>query len=107
MRNPPVLEVFDLVVLAAVLTLREDASGASVQEKVAEISGQIVPSATLTLALARLEGRKLVTSFLTEPTRERWSQRSRFYRLTPLGADILRNNVGVARRLCAIVNEAA
>ena len=77
---------FEQLVLAAILSLRENAYGVTIQSKVAELADpKKISLGAIYVTLDRLEDKGFVTSWLTDPTSERGGRAKRCYRLEALG----------------------
>jgi PadR family transcriptional regulator, regulatory protein PadR len=76
---------FEHVVLLAVLRLGDEAYGLTIRWALAEHAGRTVSAGAVYTALARMEHRGLVTSWLGEPTAERGGRAKRYYRVTAAG----------------------
>jgi DNA-binding PadR family transcriptional regulator len=83
------LGAFEQLLLFSVLRLREDAYGVTIRETLEERTGRAVSSGAIYTALARLEERGLVTSWLGEATPGRAGRPPRYYRVEPEGARAL------------------
>lgn len=83
------LGAFEQFVLFAVLRLGEDAYGVTIRETLEEKTGRSFSSGAIYTALARLEERGLVTSWVGEPTPGRAGRPPRHYRVEPCGARAL------------------
>ncbi len=78
------------LVLLAVWNLQAEASCLPIQRRLKEATGKMWSLGSIFDPLDRLERKKLLESFLTEPTRERGGRSKRIYSLTPLGKRALR-----------------
>ena len=95
---------FEQIVLAAVASLRDNAYGVSIHTAVGELSApKSVSLGAVYATLDRLEDKKLLRSWLSEPTRERGGRSKRHYELNPEGERALRESVRTARRVCDTV----
>ena len=95
---------FEQIVLAAVASLRDNAYGVSIHAVVGELSApKSVSLGAVYATLDRLEDKKLMRSWLSEPTRERGGRSKRHYELNPEGERALRESVRTARRICDTV----
>jgi DNA-binding PadR family transcriptional regulator len=95
---------FEQVVLTAILALAENAYGVTIH---AEIGRLIAPKAVslgaVYATLDRLEDKKLIESWLSDPTPERGGRSKRHYRLQSAGERSLRESVVTSRRVCDTV----
>jgi DNA-binding PadR family transcriptional regulator len=95
---------FEQIVLAAVASQRDNAYGVSIHAAAGELSApKAVSLGAVYATLDRLEDKKLIRSWLSEPTRERGGRSKRHYALTPAGEVALRESVRTARRICDTV----
>jgi len=91
---------FEQLVLTAILTLRNDAYGVTVQAKVAELARpKEVSLGAIYVTLDRLEDKGLVASRLSDPTPERGGRSKRVYQLEALGERALEESAATARRI--------
>jgi PadR family transcriptional regulator PadR len=79
------LREFEELVLLSVRMNGEDASGVTIQRVLDSEAGRAVSLGAIYTALGRLERKRLVKSWLGEPTPVRGGRRKRHYRLTPSG----------------------
>ena len=95
---------FEQIVLAAVASLRDNAYGVSIHGAVGDLSApKPVSLGAVYATLDRLEDKKLIRSWLSEPTRERGGRSKRHYQLNPEGERALQESVRTARRICDAV----
>jgi len=95
---------FEQLVLTAILTLREDAYGVTIHEKVEELAEpKPVSLGAVYVTLDRLEDKGLVTSWLSDPTPERGGRAKRCYRLEALGEKALEESAATAKRIWDVV----
>src|SRR5579863_3396847 len=106
MMNTSLLGHFEQLVLAAILSLGEDAYGVSIHAKVEELASpkRITLGAVYT-TLDRLEDKKLIVSWLSDPTPERGGRAKRCYKLQNAGERALRESALTARRICATLEQ--
>ena len=90
---------FEQLLLLAVVHLDEDAYGTRIRETIERRTGRTVSPGAIYTALDRLERRKLVTSWLGDPTPERGGKRKRYYRLQPAGVALLRRSQDALGRM--------
>lgn len=76
---------FEHFLLLALLRLGDDAYGMTIRRELAEHTGREVAVGAIYTALARLERRGLVQSWLGEPTEERGGKAKRHYRVLAAG----------------------
>jgi len=98
---------FEQLVLTAIMTLREDAYGVTIQAKVAELARpREVSLGAVYVTLDRMEEKGLVASWLTDPTPERGGRAKRCYRLEAVGERALQDSVVTAKRIWDELSEA-
>jgi PadR family transcriptional regulator, regulatory protein PadR len=91
---------FEQLVLTAVLSLKEDAYGVTIHEKVGELARpKSISLGAVYVTLDRLEDKGLVSSWLSEPTAERGGRAKRCYRLEALGERALQESAATAKRI--------
>lgn len=81
---------FEQLVLFALVSLEDDAYGASVRREIEARTGRSVSAGAVYTVLERLESHGLVTSWVGEPTAERGGRRRKHYHLEREGARLLR-----------------
>lgn len=79
------LGTIELMVLLAVLRLREEAYGVPIAREISSHTGRDVLLGSIYAALARLEQKGLVVSRLGEPAAERGGRAKRYFRVTAVG----------------------
>jgi len=80
---------FEHFLLLAVLRLGDDAYGMTIRRELADHTGRDIAVGAIYTALARLERRGLVQSWLGEPTPERGGKAKRYYRVLTAGKKAL------------------
>lgn len=80
------------LLLFAVLRLGDDAYGTRIRSAIEARTGRTVSPGAIYTALDRLERRGLVISRLGDPTPQRGGKRKRYYKVEPLGAELLRRS---------------
>jgi DNA-binding PadR family transcriptional regulator len=80
---------FEQLLLMALVHLGDDAYGGRIRDVIETRTGRLVSPGAVYTALDRLERRRLVSSWLGEPTPQRGGKRKRHYRLEPAGAALL------------------
>ena len=81
---------FELMVLLAVLRVRDDAYGVPIAREIEQHTGRSVTLAAVYLALDRMAGHGLVSCRLGEPTPERGGRAKKFFDVTPSGLESIR-----------------
>jgi PadR family transcriptional regulator PadR len=90
---------FEQIVLTAVLALDDNAYGVTIHAKVEEMSRKKIARGAVYATLDRMEDKKLIASWLSEPTPERGGRSRRHYRLEKSGQQALRESAKAARTL--------
>ena len=81
------------LVLAAILSLRENAYGVTIHAKVEELARpKPVSLGAVYVTLDRLEDKGFVSSRLSDPTPERGGRAKRYYALRPRAVDALKDS---------------
>jgi PadR family transcriptional regulator PadR len=88
--NGRFLTDFELMVLLAVLRVRDDAYGVSIAREIALTGGREVTHAAVYLALERLGRQGLVDSRLGDPTPERGGRAKKLFVVTAAGLRAVR-----------------
>jgi len=97
---------FEQLVLTAILALDNNAYGVTIHRKVAELSRpKSVSLGAVYVTLDRLEDKGFISSWLSEPTRERGGRSKRHYQLQALGERALQESMAAARRMFAAIEE--
>jgi PadR family transcriptional regulator, regulatory protein PadR len=95
---------FEQAVLAAILSLRDDAYGVTIHARVEELSRpRKIARGAVYATLDRLEDKGLVSSWLSDPTPERGGRSRRHYRVEKSGEKALRESVRAAEKLHEII----
>lgn len=81
---------FELMVMLAVLRVRDEAYGVPVAREIEATAGRSVTHAAVYLALDRLCQQGLVTSRLGNPTPERGGRAKKLFSITPTGLRAIR-----------------
>ena len=87
---PQGLGEFEQMVLLAILHVEGEAYGVPVVEEIERRTGRSVSRAAVYVTLRRLEKRKLVTSWMSEPTGERGGKARRLVAVEAEGLELLR-----------------
>lgn len=90
---------FEILLLMALLRLKEEAYGAEVHREIEDRTGRSVAVGAAYTGLARLEQAGLISSTVGEPTPERGGRRKRYYRVEATGLKALRSAIGELRRM--------
>ena len=89
--NRQFLTDFELMIMLAILRVREDAYGVPIAREIERTAGRTVTLGAVYLALDRLEKNGLVTSELGDATPERGGRAKKFFRVTTTGLRAVRN----------------
>jgi PadR family transcriptional regulator PadR len=84
-----VLAELELLVLLAVLRLGNGTYGAEIRREIADRTTRDVPVSSIYVTLQRLEKKRLVVSYVGQPTRERGGRRRTHYLLDSEGQKAL------------------
>jgi DNA-binding PadR family transcriptional regulator len=84
---------FEIIVIAAILHVGDQAYGTIIKEEIANRGGRQVSVGALYSTLSRLETKKLLTSVEGEPTKERGGRAKRYFRVTESGYEALSKSV--------------
>ena len=82
---------FELMIMLAILRVRDDAYGVPIAREIEQTAGRAVTLGAVYLALDRLQENGLVVSQLGEATAERGGRAKKFFRVTPKGLRAIRN----------------
>ncbi len=96
---PQGLGEFEQMVLLAILHVRGDAYGVPIVEEIERRTGRTVSRAAVYVTLRRLERKKLLTSWMSEPTGERGGKARRCVRVEPEGVELLRESRRAMERM--------
>ena len=89
---PKTLGEFEQLILYALLSLGDDAYGASIRREIVARAGREVSAGAVYTVLERLEAAGLISSRVGEPRSERGGRRRKHYALKPSGALLLRES---------------
>jgi DNA-binding PadR family transcriptional regulator len=104
MKEQATIGGFEQLVLTAILDLGENAYGVTIHDAVSALAApKRVSLGAVYATLERLEDKRLITSWLSDPTPERGGRSKRHYRLEPAGEGALRESVATAKRVCDAV----
>jgi PadR family transcriptional regulator PadR len=85
---------FELMVMLAVLRVRDNAYGVTIAREIEQTVGRRVTHAAVYLTLDRLRDHGLVTSRLGESTPERGGRAKKLFSVTPSGLRAIRRTQG-------------
>src|SRR5258708_24741874 len=80
------------VVLLAILRLGDQAYAVSVRDEILQCTGRDVSRGSIYITLDRLETKGYLKSRLADPTPERGGRAKRFYTLSPMAIEALKEN---------------
>jgi len=104
MSNLPSIGQFEQLVMTAILSLGENAYGVTIHAQVEKLAQpKSVSLGAVYATLDRLEDKRLIVSWLSDPTPARGGRSKRHYRLEELGERALRESALTARRICDAV----
>jgi len=95
----------DELLLLAILSLKDDAYGATLMKHLTEVTGREWSIGAIYDPLYRLEKNGYIRSDLTMPTPERGGRSKRVYRVTPHGIEALKEHQKVRDELSGGVSE--
>jgi DNA-binding PadR family transcriptional regulator len=106
MAAPTAIGQFEQIVLAAILSLDEGAYGVTIHAKVETLSSaKRVTRGAVYATLDRMEDKRLISSWLSYPIKERGGRSRRYYRLEKSGERALRESAQTARRIYETIAE--
>ncbi|MEA3038594.1 MAG: PadR family transcriptional regulator, regulatory protein PadR [Sphingomonadales bacterium] len=106
MADPTSLGSFEQIVLAAILSLGNEAYGVTIHARVEELSRpKKVVLGAVYATLDRLADKGLVRSWMSGPRPERGGRARRYFALEPAGERALRDAAETARRMCTVVEQ--
>ena len=82
---PDYIGEFEQLVLMTILRLGEQAYGATVRDEIADRVGRDVSLSAVYTTLERLEDKKLLRSWMGDPTPQRGGRRKRYFAMTAAG----------------------
>jgi DNA-binding PadR family transcriptional regulator len=104
MTSPTTIGQFEQIVLAAILSLDEGAYGVTIHAEVEKLSRpKKVTRGAVYATLDRMEDKRLVSSWLSDPIKERGGRSRRYYRLEKSGERALRESAQTARRIYEVI----
>jgi PadR family transcriptional regulator, regulatory protein PadR len=90
---------FEQMVLLAIAHLRDEAYAIPIVEEIERRTGRSVARAAVYITLRRLEEKKFVSTWMSEPIPERGGKPRRFVKLEPAGVKALREARSAADRM--------
>ena len=96
---------FEQIVLAAVMTLRDNAYGVTIHAKVSELADKDINMGAVYVSLERLQDKGFVSSTYSDPTPERGGKAKRFFSVERPGALALKDSVDTSRRVAEVFSK--
>lgn len=90
---------FEVLILLALVRLRDEAYGAAVHREIEERTGRSIAIGAVYTGLARLKNAGYVSAEVGDPTPERGGRRKKFYRLEASGAAALARSLTAHRSM--------
>ena len=90
---------FEQLVLLAILHLPGDVYGVPIVDEIERRTGRTVARAAVYITLRRLEQKRFVASWMSEPVQERGGKSRRLVRVTPAGERMLRESREVLNQM--------
>lgn len=90
---------FEIMLLAALMRLGDQAYGVSVRQEIERRGGRSVSIGAVYTTLSRLERKGYVKSSLGAPSAVRGGRAKRFFRVTTAGADALKKAMATLNRM--------
>jgi DNA-binding PadR family transcriptional regulator len=90
---------FELLVLAALVQLGDEAYGVSVRQEIEDRTGRSTSVGAVYTTLSRLGERGFVESRLGQPTPQRGGRAKRYFTVTPAGRAALRSTLAAVERI--------
>jgi DNA-binding PadR family transcriptional regulator len=104
MSLPPAPGEAEHLVLLAILRLEDRAYGVSIRDEIKKCTSRDISPGALYTTLDRLEKKHWLKSTTGDPTPERGGRAKRYYTLTKLGMNVVREGQRVLRSLSAGLN---
>ena len=101
MARGELLGPLELIVLLALVRLKDNAYGMTVRREIEERTGRDISIGAVYATLERLEGKGYLRSFTGEPTAERGGRAKRLFRIEAEGERALNASQEVIRKMTA------
>ena len=101
----PIIGEFELLVLLSLFFLGNGAYGASIRRDLHERAGRDASAGTLHMTLARLEAKKMIVSYIGDPTAARGGRRRKHFVLADEGERALGRAYRTFKRMTAGLDE--
>ena len=98
---PKTLGEFEVLILFAIIHLKQEAYGASIHREIEIRTGRSIAIGAVYTGLARLQKSGYVEATVGDPTPQRGGRRKKFYNLKPTGARALGQSVHAYRQITA------
>ena len=95
---------FELLVLLAVVRLRDDAYGVTIRQEIAGRTGRLVTIGSVYASLERMEQKVYLSSRVSESEPRRGGRWKKYFTLTPDGAAAIRRSREFVRRMTDDLN---
>ena len=92
---------FELIVLATILRLKQEAYGTAIRNDVEERTQRTVSVGALYTTLERLEKKQYLSSRMGEPSGQRGGRAKRFYQVEAQGLEQLKKSWAALHQACA------
>ena len=100
------LAQFEQMVMAAILALGDNAYGVTIHAKVEQLArSKKISRGAVYATLDRLEDKRLIISWFSDPIKERGGRARRHYRLEKAGVTALKDSVQASRRVADAVEQ--
>lgn len=90
---------FEILVLAALMRLGEDAYGVSIRQEIEECTSRVVTVGALYATLTRLEEKSYITARKGEATPERGGRAKQYYEMTASGRSQLERSISALNNM--------
>ena len=94
---------FEEIVLLTVAVLDDEAYGVAIIKEIKDRLERNVSVGATQTALRRMEAKKFLTAEFGEATKVRGGKRKKYFRITPFGVKVLRENREVRQQLWAAI----
>ncbi|UCG85255.1 MAG: PadR family transcriptional regulator [Gemmatimonadota bacterium] len=96
---PKALGEFEILILFAIIRLKDEAYGATIHREIEERTGRSIAIGAVYTGLARLQRNSHVEATVGNPTPQRGGRRKKYYRIQPAGAWALSMSVQAYRQM--------
>ena len=102
---PKSLGEFEILILFAVVRLKNEAYGATIHREIEDRTGRSIAIGAVYTGLARLQKSGYVQASVGDPTPQRGGGRKKYYRMTETGAFSLSRSISTYRQMTAGIEE--